>query len=75
MAKHDRGERLGSLELEPLPGEKPVTGKAVFHPNTRDKGSERRRKDERRTDVRTEAARRSRARRPTEAWDIAKKPR
>lgn len=69
VKNNDRGERLGSLELEPKDG-KPTTGKAVFHANTRDKGSDRRAKtDERRTDVRVQDPRRTRARRPKAAWD------
>ena len=52
MSKNDdRGERLGSLELVPRDGaNKPATGKAVFHANTRTKGSERRVKDADRRD-------------------------
>lgn len=72
MAKNDdRGERLGSLELVPKDGvAQPVTGKSVFHANTRSKGSDRRGKtDERRTDVRVQEPRRTKARRPKEAWD------
>jgi hypothetical protein len=67
----DRGERLGSLELVPKEGEKkPVTGKSVFTANTRSKGSERRKKsDDRRDDVRVTEPRRTKARRPKEAWD------
>lgn len=69
----DRGERLGSLELEPKSG-KPVTGKSVFHPNTRSKGSDRRKTDdERRTDVRLQEPRRTKARRPKDAWDDVNK--
>jgi hypothetical protein len=71
MAKDDdRGVRLGSLELEPKDGAaKPATGKAVFHPNTRSKGSDRRTKDDRRDDVRLTEARRKGSRRPKAAWD------
>jgi len=67
----DRGVKLGSLELVPKDGEaKPTTGKSVFHANTRTKGSDRRVKDaDRRTDVRTKEPRRTKARRPKEAWD------
>jgi len=70
----DRGERLGSLELEPKDGPaKPTTGKSVFHANTRGKGSERRKaSDERRTDVRMTEPRRTKARRPKQAWDDTK---
>jgi len=73
MVKNDdRGERLGSLELEPKSG-KPATGKSVFHANTRSKGSERRKADdERRTDVRLQEPRRTKARRPKEAWGDTK---
>jgi hypothetical protein len=69
--KDDRGERLGSLELVPKDGEKkPVTGKSVFHANTRSKGSDRRKLgDDRRTDVRMTEPRRTKARRPKQAWD------
>jgi len=77
MSKNDdRGERLGSLELVPRDGaNKPATGKAVFHANTRTKGSERRVKDaDRRDDVRVKAPRRTKARRPKEAWeDVTKR--
>ena len=71
----DRGERLGSLELVPRDGEqKPVTGKSVFHANTRSKGSDRRKaSDDRRDDVRLKAPRRAKARRPKEAWDDVNK--
>jgi hypothetical protein len=72
MAKNDdRGERLGSLELEPKDGKAAATaGRAVFHPNTRAKGNERRTKyDERRDDVRLQEPRRKGSRRPKEAWD------
>ena len=71
----DRGERLGSLELEPKDGAaKPVDGKSVFHPNTRAKGSERRTKDdERREGVRVQEPRRAKARRPRAAWDDVKR--
>jgi len=72
MAKNDdRGERLGSLELVPRDGNtRPTTGKAVFHANTRSKGSDRRVKDaDRRSDVRVKEPRRTKARRPKEAWD------
>ena len=74
MTKNDdRGERLGSLELEPKAG-KPVTGKSVFTANTRSKGSDRRKADdERRTDVRLKEPRRTKARRPKEAWDDVKR--
>jgi hypothetical protein len=67
----DRGERLGSLELVPKEGEKkPVTGKSVFTANTRSKGSDRRTKsDDRRDGVRMTEPRRTKARRPKEAWD------
>jgi len=67
----DRGERLGSLELVPKEGEnKPVTGKSVFTANTRSKGSDRRKVgDDRRTDVRLKEPRRTKARRPKQAWD------
>ena len=69
----DRGERLGSLELEPKAG-KPTTGKSVFHANTRTKGSDRRKADdERRTDVRMTEPRRTKARRPKGAWDDVKR--
>ena len=76
MVKNDdRGERLGSLELEPKDGvAKPTTGKSVFHANTRSKGSDRRKSsDERRTDVRVTEPRRTKARRPKEAWDEVKR--
>jgi hypothetical protein len=76
MSKNDdRGERLGSLELEPKSGAaKPTTGKAVFHPNTRSKGNDRRTKaDERREDVRVAAPRRKGSRRPKDAWDDVSK--
>ena len=72
MSKNDdRGERLGSLELVPKEGEKkPVTGKSVFTANTRTKGSDRRKTgDDRRTDVRLKEPRRTKTRRPKEAWD------
>jgi hypothetical protein len=67
----DRGERLGSLELVPKDGDtRPKTGKAVFHANTRSKGSDRRTKDaDRRDGVRVAPARRTKSRRPKEAWD------
>ena len=66
---NDRGERLGSLELEPKQG-KPATGKSVFHPNTRAKGNDRRAKDdERRDEVRLQEPRRKGSRRPKAAWD------
>jgi hypothetical protein len=72
MVKNDdRGERLGSLELEPKHGQAAApTGRAVFHPDTRTKGSDRRTKgDERRDDVRLKAPRRKGNRRPKDAWD------
>jgi len=72
MTKNDdRGQRLGRLELEPKEGaSKPATGKSVFHPNTRSKGSDRRTKgDDRRDDVRITEPRRKAARRPKAAWD------
>ena len=71
----DRGERLGSLELEPKEGAaKPATGKSVFHPNTRTKGSDRRTKgDDRREGVRVAEPRRKAARRPKGAWDDVSK--
>jgi hypothetical protein len=75
MAKNDdRGERLGSLELVPKDGlAKPTTGKAVFTPNTRSKGSNRRAKDDdRRGGVRVAEPRRKGSRRPKEAWDDVK---
>ena len=74
MAKNDdRGEKLGSLELEPKSG-KPATGKSVFHPNTRSKGSDRREtRDARRTAVRMPEPRRTKARRPKTAWDDVNK--
>jgi hypothetical protein len=74
MVKNDdRGERLGSLELEPKAGAAKPAGKSVFHANTRTKGSDRRKKDEeRRTDVRLQEPRRTKARRPKEAWDDTK---
>jgi hypothetical protein len=70
MTKNDdRGERLGSLELEPRQG-KPPTGKAVFHADTRAKGSDRRTKgDDRRAAVRVQEPRRKGPRRPKGAWD------
>ena len=66
----DRGERMGSLELEPKHGQAGApAGKAVFHPNTRAKDSDRRTKtDERRDDVRLQEPRRKGSRRPREAW-------
>ena len=72
---NDRGERLGSLELEPRDGvARPTTGKAVFHPNTRAKGSDRREKgDDRRDGVRVQQPRRAKARRPKAAWDDVSK--
>jgi hypothetical protein len=76
MTKNDdRGERLGSLELEPKSGPaKPVTGKSVFHPDTRAKGSDRRTKaDERREGVRVQPPRRKGSRRPKDAWDDVSK--
>jgi hypothetical protein len=77
MAKNDdRGERLGSLELEPRDGAaKPApAGKAVFHPNTRSKGNDRRAKEEdRREGVRMSEARRKGSRRPKAAWDEVSK--
>jgi hypothetical protein len=77
MVKNDdRGERLGSLELEPKTGAaKPAgAGKSVFHPNTRSKGSDRRTKgDDRRDDVRLAEARRKGSRRPKAAWDDVSK--
>jgi len=76
MARNDdRGERLGSLELEPKDGPaKPTTGKSVFHPNTRSKGNDRRKKaDDRRDDVRVAEPRRKGSRRPKEAWDDVKR--
>jgi hypothetical protein len=73
MADNDRGQRLGRLELEPKPDAAPKPGsKSVFHPNTRSKGSERRKKDERRTDVRVAETRRAKARRPSTPWDDTK---
>ena len=71
VKEDDRGERLGSLELEPKHGAaKPATGKAVFHPNTRAKGSDRREtSDERRDGVRVQEPRRTKARRPKAAWE------
>ena len=76
MGKNDdRGERLGSLELEPKAGAaKPAAGKSVFHPNTRSKGNDRRTKDDdRRDDVRLAEARRKGSRRPKAAWDDVNK--
>ena len=76
MTKNDdRGERLGSLELEPKSGvAKPTTGKSVFHPNTRAKGNDRRTKDdERREGVRVQPPRRKGSRRPAGAFDDVKK--
>ena len=75
MAKNDdKGERLGSLELVPKDGiDRPTTGKSVFHPNTRSKGSDRRAtSDERRTDVRPTTPRRTKPRRPAGPWDGVK---
>ena len=71
LKNDDRGERLGSLELVPKDGDdKPVTGKAVFHANTRTKGSDRRQAgDDRRDGVRLKEPRRTKARRPKDAWD------
>jgi hypothetical protein len=73
MTKSDTGERLGRLELEPKEGAAPKPGtKSVFHPNTRTKGSERRKKEERRDDVRVAEPRRTKPRRPTEPFDGTK---
>ena len=76
MTKNDdRGQRLGRLELEPKEGAaKPTTGKSVFHPNTRAKGNDRRKKDDdRRDDVRVDGVRRKGSRRPKDAWDDVNK--
>ncbi|KFN42576.1 hypothetical protein [Arenimonas oryziterrae] len=63
--------RYQTLELEPLDGEapKPVTGRANFHPNTRD-AHDRRQLEDRRQELRFQNDRRSKKdRRPRRTWE------
>ena len=52
--------------------DKPAKGRSVFHPNTREKDSERRKKPDRRDAIRLTDPRREKARRPKGAWDDVK---
>jgi hypothetical protein len=67
MTSTEKGGLNSGLSLEPIDGVVAPTGKAVFHPNTRDK-SERRNGDTRREEVRLQEPRRKQTRRPKTAW-------
>ncbi len=75
MTVNLRDISLNGVGLEPLEGEVAAApkGKAKFSANTREKGSERRKKVDRRTDLRLKENRRAaKDRRPLKTWEDGK---
>ncbi|MGH8049323.1 MAG: hypothetical protein ACREPB_01535 [Arenimonas sp.] len=75
MTANLRDISLNGVGLEPLEGEvaEVPKGKAKFTANTREKASERRKKDDRRIDLRLKENRRAtKDRRPNKTWEDGK---
>ncbi len=75
MSGNLRDISLNGVGLEPLDGESTEApkGKAKFTANTRDKDSDRRKKEDRRTEFRLKENRRSpKDRRPVKTWEKGK---